>query len=76
MERPAIKRNFTLNPAVIRFHCNKDQPLFFAGFRRLAAKKALASSKNSFSSFKRRIPDFFILLFHPIPKLDKPIIKG
>lgn len=55
MKHSTIKRNFALNPAVIRFNCNKHQSLFFADFRRLAEKKALASSRNSFSSFKRQI---------------------
>ena len=48
MGRSAMERDFTLNSAAIRFNCNKHQPLFYADFRRLAAKKAPASSKNSF----------------------------
>ena len=54
-KHPAIRCDFPGNPAVLCFQSQKDHSLVFADFRRLAAKKALASSKNSFSSFRRRI---------------------
>src|SRR5699024_7747931 len=51
----AVERDFPGSPAVLCLQCQKDHSLVFADFRRLAAKKALASSRNSFSSFRRRI---------------------
>ena len=54
-KHPAIRCDFPGNPAVLCFQSQKDHSLVFADFRRLAAKKALASSQNSFSSFRRRI---------------------
>jgi len=50
-----IKRNFPFDPAVLRPERKKHHSLIFTDFRRLAAKKALASSRNSFSSFRRGI---------------------
>ena len=44
-----------LDNAVLGFYGNEHHSLPFADFRRLAAKKALASSRNSFSSSRRRI---------------------
>ena len=55
VEHFAVERSFTLHHAVIRFHSDKHHSLFLADLRRLAAKKALASSRNSFFSFRRRI---------------------
>ena len=54
-KHPAIKGNFSVNPAVLCFQSQKDHSLVCADSRRLAAKKALASSRNSFSSFRRWI---------------------
>ena len=51
----AVERDFSSNPAVLCLQSQKDHSLVFADFRRLAAKKALASSRNSFSSLRRRI---------------------
>src|SRR5699024_2762498 len=51
----AVERDFPGSPAVLCLQCQKDHSLVFTDFRRLAAKKALASSRNSFSSFRRRI---------------------
>ena len=56
MKRITIKRNPPLYSAAVCLDINKPHPQVFADFRRLAAKKALASAKNSFSSFKRAIP--------------------
>ena len=55
LQHPAVHRYLSFLPAVIRLFCKKPHSLFFADFRRLAAKKALASAKNAFSSFSRRI---------------------
>ena len=54
-KRITIKCSPSLEPAVVCLYGDKPHPQVFADFRRLAAKKALASSRNSFSSFRRRI---------------------
>ena len=49
------KCNSSFLLAVFCFYGDEFHSLPFADFRRLAAKKALASARNSFSSFSRRI---------------------
>ena len=51
----AAKCNSSFPLAVFCFYGDEFHSLPFADFRRLAAKKALASARNSFSSFSRRI---------------------
>ena len=55
VQQPAIEGQLPFVPAVVHLVRNEPHSGVLADFRRLAAKKALASSKNSFSSFKRRI---------------------
>ena len=50
-----IKRDFPLNRAVVCLPGDKTHSQVFSDFRRLAAKKALASARNPFSSFNRAI---------------------
>lgn len=50
----AVKADFSGVFAVIGSACNIFQPLLFPDFRRHAAKKAAASSRNSFISLRRR----------------------
>ena len=50
-----VERYFPLHRAGVCLLCNKTHSQVFADLRRLAAKKALASARNSFSSFKRAI---------------------
>ena len=64
-KHPAIKGNFSVNHAVLCFQSQKDHSLVCADSRRLTAKKALASSRNSFSSFFQTV-DFFILFLLPV----------
>ncbi len=51
----AAKCNSSFPLAVFYFYGDEFHSLPFADFRRLAAKKALVSARNSFSSFSRRI---------------------
>ena len=51
----AAKCNSSFPLAIFCFYGDEFHSLPFADFRRLAAKKALASARNSFSSFSRRI---------------------
>ena len=50
-----VERDFSFHRAVVCLLCNKTHSQVFSDLRRLAAKKALASDRNSFSSFKRAI---------------------
>jgi len=50
----AVKVDFSLDSVVIRLEHYEFQALYFPDFRRLAAKKAEASSRNSFSSSNSR----------------------
>jgi hypothetical protein len=54
-QHPVIKRKFPTVIAILCFSVCEHQSLVLADFRQLAAKKALSSSKNSLSSFRRRI---------------------
>ena len=53
LQRIAVKTDFSDVSAVICPDCYIHQSLFFPDFWRLAAKKAAASSKNSFISLRR-----------------------
>lgn len=55
MKRITIKRDFSLDRAAVGLNINKFHSQLFVDFRRLAAKKALASARNLFSSFRRLI---------------------
>ena len=55
MEESAIKTDISFVCAVCCLERNKLHTFVFVDFRRLAAKKALASSRKSFSFFRRRI---------------------
>ena len=61
MEHPTVECKFPFNHAAFCLNSDIFHPFVFADFRRLAAKKALASSRNSFSSLKT--PNFLILIF-------------
>lgn len=54
-QRLAIKADFSLNYAVFGLNRDELQSFPLPDFRRLAAKKADASSKNSFNSLSRLI---------------------
>ena len=54
LQNPTVQGDFSFLSAAVRLLRNKPHSMFPADFRRLAAKKALASAKNSFSSFSRR----------------------
>ena len=53
LEYAAIESDLSLDPAAVSFYINKPHSQVFGDFRQLAAKKALASARNSFSSFNR-----------------------
>src|SRR5574344_982856 len=53
IKHPAVKSQFAFLRAVASLKRNETHPHVLADFRRLAAKKALASSRNSFSSLSR-----------------------
>ena len=53
IKHPAIKSLFAFLRAAANLKCNETHSHVFADFRRLAAKKALASWRNSFSSSRR-----------------------
>ena len=55
MEDSTAEGGISFQFAVFCLKGNELHSFVFAGFRRLAAKKALASSRKSFSFFKRRI---------------------
>ena len=55
MEQSAIKTDIPFVCAVCCLERNKLHTFVFVDFRRLAVKKALASSRKSFSFFSRRI---------------------
>ncbi|MCI8524779.1 MAG: hypothetical protein HFF17_02420 [Oscillospiraceae bacterium] len=48
LQNPTAQGNFSLLPAAVCLFRKELHPRFLADFRRLAAKKALASAKNSF----------------------------
>lgn len=55
LQNPAVQGYPALPLAAVRLFRNEPHSLFLADFLRLAAKKALASAKNSFSSLSRRL---------------------
>ena len=66
LKHPAEEGNVTRDTAVIGFDGNKLHSDVFADLRRLAAKKALASSKKAFSFLRR-----FYLLFLSLDLLTR-----